>query len=366
MALFTPNNVAAQLSAFNGFVPRATGQVISYIRNPDEFPVNNYVQYLESDQTQGYYFVIDRDTPSRVVTDEEYAWEDGDERPVTPYNGLSFAIQNFVTQRRNVSTVLGDQAVAMADDAWAALEHHVGSIAQTIVTLRTKRVVNLLTTASNWNGINVADANQLNNGAGTWDKASDDPSSPYFNAIKKTLLAAKRQIVISTRGFVQRKDLMLMISPDLAQIMANTAEIHAYLKSSPFSMGVIEGKEPNIVDDWGLPPTLYGFKLIIEDTTIVNDRPTATGGVGSGASTNANFLMPTTSAVIMSRKGGIDGQYGSPSFSTVQVYWYEYLMSIFAWHEPRNARTLVDASEQYAEILAAPESGFLVTNCVPS
>lgn len=356
------NSTSAQLSAFNGFIPSATGQAISYIRNPDEFQVNNYVQYLEAPETQGYYAVIDRDTPARVVTDEEYDFEDGAERPVTPYNGLFFAWQNFRTKRRNVGTVLGDQAVEMAQDAWKALEHHIGAISQIAITLRTWRVIQLLEATGNWNG-NTADANVLNNGAGNWTTSSDDPNNTNYNAIKRSLIEAVRRILISSRGFVRARDLVLLVSPGLAQAMANTGEIHNYLRNSgPFSLGVLEGKEPNLNEDWGIPKILYGIPVIVEDAVRVTDRPTAAGGVGTGASSNASTIKADTSAVLMSRKGGIDGQYGSPSFSTLQVYWFQYLMSIFAWHEPRNARTLVDATEQYIEVLAAPESGFLITN----
>lgn len=353
------------LSAFNGFVPKPTGQAVSFIKNPSEFKLNQYVQYIESPTTVGLYAYIDKDTPARIVTDEEFAWEDGAERPITNYNGLSFAWQEFATKRRNYATMLGDQSIAMAKDSWNALEHHVGALCQQAMTNRTNRIWTMLETAGNWFS-NTADANTLNNGAGPWDKASDDPANQAYNAIKKSLLAAAKNIWIATRGNVRMKDLVLVLSPGAATAVASAPEIHSYLRNGPYSLPNIEGKgeegTPNYNDEWGLPPTLYGFKLVIEDAVIVTDRPSSGGGIQGTASTNAKFIKSDTTAVILSRKGGIEGTYGSPSFSTVQMYWHEYLMAVYAFHDPENARVKLHTTDQFIEQLVAPEAGYLVTN----
>src|SRR5690242_8966839 len=95
----------------NGIVPQATGYATSYMRKASEFKVNRYGQLIESDGTTGIYYVIDRDTPARVVNDAEFAlWVDGGERPVQNQNNLQFAIANFTTLRRNHATMLGNQA----------------------------------------------------------------------------------------------------------------------------------------------------------------------------------------------------------------------------------------------------------------
>lgn len=348
------------VSASNGFVPRATGQAISYIRNKSTFPLKDYVQFIESPATQGLYAVIDRDTPARVVTDSEYAWEDSSERPITNYGGLVFNWVPFTVFRRNYGTMLGHQAIDMCKDSWKLLDHTVGSQIQIAYTNRTNRVMNLLQTPGNW-GNNTADANTLNGGAGTWDKASDDPTSANYNAIKKSLLEAMRQIALATNSIVTMDDLVLLLSPGLAQAMGNSAEIHAYLKHGQYSFPVIEG-EKRFREKWGLPSVLYGFDIKIEDTVRVTDRPIAGHGTGTLASNNRVFVKNDNTAVIASRKGGIDGEFGSPSFSTVQMYWYEYEAAVFTFDDVENARTKVHVTDQFQEILAAPETGYLITS----
>lgn len=327
--------------------------------------MNDYVQLIESPATVGLYAYVDKDTPARVVTDEEFAWEDGAERPTTNYNGLSFAWQEFATKRRDFPHMMGDIAAAMAQDSWAAMEHTVGSLCQQAMTLRTWRIWTLLENTANWFS-NTADANTLNGGAGKWSTASDDPNSSQFNAIKKSLLAAAKAIWISTRGNVRMKDLVLVLSPGAATVVASTPEIHSYLRNGPYSLPNIEGMgkdgAPNYNDEWGLPPSLYGFKLVIEDAVRVSDRPSSGGGILGTASTNAGFIKSDTTACILSRKGGIEGTYGSPSFSTVQLYWYEWLMAVYAFHDAENSRTKLHVTENYSEQLAAPDAGYLVTN----
>src|SRR6185312_14573985 len=295
------------------------------------------------------------------VNDAESAWEDGGERPVTNANGLVFAEANFTTLRRNYATMLGNQAIAMGSKGWKVMEHHVGSLVQQEITARTNRVCSLIDTAANW-GNNTADANTLNNGAGTWDLASDDPASANYNAIKRSLMEAVRRITLATNATVGFNDLQLVISPGLAESMGNSAEIHNYLRNGPYSRPRLESKEDYVNDRWGLPATLYGLPLVVEDTVKVTDRPAAGGGTGASASSNRVFAKADKTAVILSRPGSLDGEYGAPSFSTVQVYWHEYLAAVYTFQDQKNARTELHVTSQYVEILAAPESGFCITN----
>lgn len=348
----------------NGIVPQATGYATSYIRKASDFKVNKYTQLIEAPGTTGLYYVIDRDTPARIVNDAEWAlWVDGGERPVTNENNLQYAMANFTTTRRNYATMLGNQAIDMNSRGWKIKEHHVGALAQQEVTNRTNRVVSMIEAASNWNA-NTADANALNGGAGTWANASDDQSSANYNAILKSLQEAMRRIVLATRGRVQRKDMLLLISPGLAMAMGNSAEIHSYLRHGPYSYPRLDDDDKEFTDYWGVPPMLYGLEVVIEDCVRVTDRPTPGGGVLGTASANAVFVKSDTSAAIVSRVGGLDGLYGTPSFSTVQLFWYEYMAAVYSFADARNQRLELHLTSQFEEILVAPESGFLITNTI--
>jgi hypothetical protein len=358
--------VPRYISPYNVGIPQATGQVIQYIRNPDTFPLNKYVQLIESPGVTGVYYVIDRDTPPRIVEDATFAWSDGADRPTGQWNQVSFIMQAFQCQRRAIPWRLGEQAIAMAKEYWDVQASHVAAAAQQAMTLRTFRLLTLAQNAANW-GANTADVGTLNGlgATGTWDKASDDPADTgSYNAIKKSLFAALSFITLQTNAAIAVDDLRLVVSPELAELMANSGEISNYLKFGPYSRAQLEGKEEKFIERWGLPPYLYGFEVVIENTVRVTDRPAAGRGTGTLATTNRVFAKNINTAIIASRPGGLDGAAGSKSFSTFQIYWYENLLNVEAFWDAQNKRVDGSCVEQFCEILAAPEAGFLLTSCV--
>lgn len=346
------------LSATNGFVPQATGQVISFIRDPKSFPLNKYVQYIQSPATVGLYAKIDRDQPARNVSDADYVWADGGDMPQGHANQLRFEWVEFACKRRAYSFTIGNIALEQAKGTWKPLEQHSGMTAQQAMTNRVNRVITLGETASNWNG-NTDTATSLNGGAGRWDTASDDPSSGAYNAIKKSLMKAAEKVNLATNALVQPKDLVLVISPGLAQAIGNSGEIHNYLKYGPFSKAELEGPN-NSNQNWGLPPSLYGFELIVDDTVRVSTRPGATETSSAQTGTRA-YAKGDTSAILCSRKGGINGLYGAPNFSTFQLYFHKYELAVYTFDDPQNMRTKGAVVEMFAEVLAAPETGFYIT-----
>lgn len=351
------------LSGSNGFIPEATGQVIAFVRKPDEFKVNKYVQLIDAPEPVGVYAQLDYDQPTRVVTDEEWAWEDGDDRPQGNANQAKFVWQEFRCFRRDFPYRLGEQAIRAAK-GWNPKAFYDATVVSQCMTNRTKRVIALLENTANWtaNGLtNTSDANVLNNGAGKFPQGSGDPSSPNYLAIKKALLAAARLINLTTNSVVKMKDLRLVISPGLAILMAETDEINSFLKSSPFALAQVRGDEPGQNQLWGLPDTYAGIELVVEDASYVNIR----------ANSSANYATPLTqkvyvkqdnSAVLVSRVGGLDGNYGAPSFSTIQLYYWKYLLAIEAFDDPKNKRLEGHVVEQIKEVLAAPPAGYLITN----
>ncbi len=345
------------LSGVNGFVPQATGQVISYVRDPKKFKVNQYVQVVKSPAPIGIYHELDRDQPARVVTDAEWAWEDGDEAPRGAHNQGTFRLIEFRTQRRAYPFTLGWQSID-ATKGWKPQQFNVGSVTQQAMTNRTKRVVDLIESTSNW-GANTATADVLNGGAGTWDTASSNIADPNYNAIMKSMLEAVRRINLATNALVGPEDLVMVISPGLAKTMAVTSEIHDYLARSPFAFAQVRGDKPGQNMLWGLPDMLYGVKLVVEDAVIVAQRPKADG---SNATTARTYVKSDDSAVFMSRQGGIEGNYGSPSYSTIQCYFYEYELAVESFDDPENKRLNCRVIEQFKEVLAAAPTGFLVTD----
>lgn len=346
------------LSAYNGFIPAATGQVISYIRSPKDFKLNLYAQYIESPNTVGVYARMDRDQAVRVVTDADFVFADGADRPAGDWNQPRFKWVEFSVTRRDYPVRIGDMALKQARKTLKIQEHATGQVASQAMTNKTSRVMDLLETTANW-GSNTDTANNLNGGAGKWNTASDQPADPNYNAIKKSLTQCFMRINRSTNAVVKPSDLVLVLNPELAISVANTAEIHNYLKFGPFSKSQLEDSNFNANMTWGLPPSLYGVELVIEDAPYVSSRPTAADADGTRA-----YAKATDSAILCSRKGGIDGNYGQPSFSTVQIYWYEWEMAVYSFSDPKHLRTDIHVTDAFSEQLAAPEAGFLIRSVV--
>ncbi len=349
------------LSASNGFLPQATGQVIAYVRNPSRFKMNQYCQLVRSPKPVGFYFELDHDHPVRVVTDQESAWPDGTPRPMHNNELGEFRAIDFICDRRDYGFRIGQQAMEAAD--WQVRPFHMAAALSQAMTNKTQRIITLLETSGNWPTTNTADANTLNGAAGKWNTASDDPQSPYYLAIELSLLQAIQTIHLQTNGMVQIEDLQMVVSPGLARKMAASPEIHDYMRGSRFSLGMLtkDGTVVNVNDNWGLPPTYAGVKIVVEDAVRTTSRQNATSA-SSGFEGTRIFIKQDTSAVITSRVGGLDGEYGAPSFSTTQVYYYLYELAVESFADAKNKLEEGHVVDQFKEVLAAGHSGYLITN----
>lgn len=340
------------------FVPEATGQVVAFVRKESEFPLNRYCTYIPSPATVGLYAKLGRDHFARIVSDAENAWHDGAERPVQNYNQVAFEMVEFATQRRSYSWTLGHDTVNQAKLFKIKLAHMDGAISQAM-TNRTNRVVSMLETTSNW-GTHYETANTLNGGAGTWDAASDDPDNANYLAIAKSLYEAARRINLATNGKVKIGDLRLIVSPGLAIAMSQSGEISNYVRETPQAHKVIrEGLDPDVNNLWGMPASYRGFEIVVEDTPIVSERHNSSG---TEATTNRTYVKADNSAVLVTRQGGLDGEYGTRSYSTVQLYHYQELLRVEARDDAWNRRVEGAVSENIKELIAASPTGFLITN----
>ncbi len=354
------------LSPYSGYLPQATNQVIEYIRKPSEFALNRYAQYIEAPAPVFTWPYVDPDQPVRIVNEAEFAWEDGAPRPSGNANLLSYKWIPGRAFRRSYPWSLGDQAIEFTKKFtnMDPKAQQAGQVASQAMTNRTNRVVNLMETGSNWSG-NTATANALNGGAGKWSGASDDPANAAYLAIKKALLGAAKIVTLGTNARVRIRNMQIVLSPGAAVLMSETGEIYNYIKYG-VSGGLApqEGTDRDMSELWGLPPKLYGFEVEVEDSPIVTVYANASGTVanivtGTGG---RNWIKSDTTCFVVTRVGGIDGAYGAPSFSTVQVYFVGPQMALFEFHDTRDQRVQGFVDEQFLEVLAAPAAGYLITS----
>jgi hypothetical protein len=370
----------------NGYMPQSTGQLIAFIRQPNKFKINNYVQYVGHDEPTGVYGVLGRDESVRVVTDSEFRWEDGADMPTGELYKSRFEVQEFRAIRRAYPWSVGN----VTEKTSKFFKPSVVQMAEGVsmaMTNRTKQVITMLETASNW-GQNTGSANVLNGGKGFWDKASDLPDSPQYNAIAETFLAVAQKINLYTNSVVEITDIRCVISPGAARRMSQAPEIKHYLANSVYAKKAQENPGENINMLWGLPKTYMGIEIVVEDATIVTERPNPAASSTSAQAANPgnrNYVKSDTSAVFCSRPGGLDGQYGSNSFSTVQVYYYGGeasketrkvpdsdgnvsggLLAVKAAYDSWNEKVKGAVVEYWVPKLAAAPAGYLVTGLFSS
>lgn len=353
--------------ANNGFLPVATAQVVSYIRDPKKFKVNRYVQVLQAPAPHASYWKLDRHQPARVTSDAEFAWADGAKSPSGHHNLANFALEPFQTERRAYPFTLGNQAVKNAQKIGNLdlVSAHSKIVAQQAITNRTNRIITLLTTSSNW-GSNYATASTLNSGAGYWDYSSSVETDSNAYAINKALMEAVRRINLGTNAKVQFSDLRLLLSPGAAIRMSNSGEIRNYVKYSRNAQSTLKDTMGNPNEQWGLPSHISGVEIVVEDCVIVTDKPYA----GDSTEPTHSYVMPDDYAVLISRPGEIDADFGAPSYSTVQCYFFsengeEGGELEVETHEPNEGwDRMIEGRcvEQFAEVLAAPPTGFLITD----
>lgn len=366
----------------NAYIPELNGLVAALIRNPNKFKINEYVQFRPTDKEIGVYAKIDNSESARVVTLDEYQWADGADRPMHTDGNVGFKFPTYKTIRFDTGFVLTNKTIMQASFDVQAV--HIASHLQKMMTLQTHDIINSLENTANWSDsdLNVnhaATATAL--GGGPWASAT----STNLN-IRKSLNKAEENIIRDTHGLIDQSQLYLVLSPGLANTIANTSEIQDYVKANPFALAQIRGDQytdskGNVRKGrnrmFGLPDQLYGYELVVEDAVRVSSR--------KGSAITRGFLKSNDSAIILSKQDILPGDLaGSESstmnFSTFQVYYWGGegeatqtvqgmntldtemggLLTVEFFNDIRNRRLEGHVTGNWAKVFVAPESGYLI------
>ena len=327
----------------NTYVPSLTGNlIVDYSRNADRFPLLKYTIITKVEKEVGYYIKMANQSQVRVVHNpNDFVWQDGNDAPRGTVNNLQFEFPQYQTLRLAYPFRAGYLQVQQA--GWDVIDQYAAYAAQQAMTARTDRVATLLTTAANW-GANTATATAL--GGGLWSAATS--TNPY---IKLSIFTAVNQIVLATNGAIQPDQLRIVLNPNAARTVATSQEFIDFLKQSPTAGPIFEG-----AGFWnaryGLPPTLYGIEVVVDDTNKVTSVPNAT---------LANqFIYPDQDVVILAKTNSIQGTVGG-AFSTLALFAYEEFTTEVL-NDPLNRVYNGRVTENISTTLVAPESGFLITS----
>lgn len=330
-------------SGYNTYVPntQATNNlIIDFARNIKDFKLNQYTQTIKVTDNVGMYTRMTNEVCSRFLNANDSVWADANERPLGAQNLESFADETYRTIRRTFPVTLGYLSTQQA--SWNMTAQYQRILGTQAMTARSAVVVNELTNTANYDQSHVMDV-KTNYGGG-WDV-----SLTTTGHIKNTIFTAVNKILRDTLGCVQQSDLMLVISAEAAAALMQSQEIVDYIKGTPDSWAMTQGtlaKGP-----YGLPETLYGIKVVVEDSVKVTSP--------KGASRVTDWLWPKDTAVICARPGGLTAMQG-PNFSTCVLFAKEEMTSE-SFDDARNRRTILSVTEDYCAKVIAPVSGVVLT-----
>lgn len=322
------------------------GLVIDYSRNPNTFALPEWTQYVPVDKNEGRYVKMTVEMASRILNTDgaDFYWPDDGEAPTGYGNLETFSWEAYVTRRYAFPFRMGELAAEQA--SWDVLAHHGRYAAQRCMTWRTQSAVTLATTSGNYPTGHTSAVSSIAGVTGKWDV-----STTALKDIKKSLDHGAETIFKATHGSVRPEDLMVVVSPGCAKKIATSQEIVDHIKQSPAAEKELVSTLSR-ANRFGLPMTLYGYPVVIEDAVKTTSR--------KGATDAKSYVLADTTPFMCSRPGGLEGIEGAPSFSSFTCFLKEE-MSVESKHDRDNRRHLGRCVDDFAVVGTSLISAFLFT-----
>lgn len=330
----------------NTYVPStnalATGALqVEFTRAVNTFPITKYAQIVPVNQMTGYYLRLNSDDNVRVTDINEFAWPLGNDRPVGKMNEHDFVA--FTAQRFAYPFYIPNETVKQA--AWDVVAQHARAKAQLAMTARSMRTATALTTSGTFNAVGNYYVDGTAISGGPWTTSTT-------NIIQKCIQTALQRISLATGGAVRAEyDVMMVISPTIANLLSQTQEVRDYVKNYPAALPFLQGSDT--FAKYGLPPNLFGVQVVVDDSVKVTSK--------KGAASPTRSFVYGNSAVFVSRPGGLVGVEGSTSFATCQIFAFED-MTVENWDDPKDRRIEGRVIDNSTSEVVAPVSGVLVGN----
>ena len=320
----------------------ATGALqVEFTRTVNSFAITRYAQIVPTTKMTGYYLRQDVPDNVRITDTKEFAWPLGNDRPTGKQNSFEFV--SYSTERFAYPFYIPQESANQA--AWDVVAQHARSKAQLAMTARTMRAASVLSTSGNWGSNYVATAATSPISAGSWTNSS--VTNAY---IQKTIQAVMRQVSLSSGGAVAPNQLIMVISPTIAQIVSQAPETKEYVKNYPAALSFYQGSDT--FSRWGIPPTLFGLgDVVVDDSVKVTSK--------KGAATLSSSYVYGNGAYFLSRPGGLVGVEGSSSFSTLQIFAYED-MTVEQFNDPMNRRLEGRVIDNSVSAVVAPVGGYAI------
>lgn len=344
--------------ANTGYLPgfdESANLIVGYSRNEKDFAINQYSTICTVDKWIGAWLKFDPKDAARITQADgkNFLFPDGTPRPVGTNNHTNSRL-SWMTYELNRYSIPGSVGyVAVSQAAYDVKKKILDDLATKAMTQKTQIGLTTLTTTSEFASSHVATATSW--GGGFWSAGT--VANPIIGL---SLQKIRNQILKDTNGKVKPEDLVLIVNPDLAYTMSLSQEIRAYLSNQAGSLDVLTGKSPSMNTTWGLPSPLYGFKVVVEGSTIVSAQQDV-----DPSNDTAAFILGSNTAIVVARPGGVSGEAGGSSYSTlVCLQDKECEMQVEIFDKPEHKLYDFYVADAYKYIVPAPETGALITNCL--
>lgn len=343
--------------ANNVFIPTFDGDLqVGFSRNPRAFKLPRYAKMTQTPKIEGYYLKLSPNNATRQIstTVSRTHWPTDQPRPA-PQDPVAFRFIPFVTKRHSYGWRVGELTAEQAAFNIAQAEREAK--ATLLMTERTARSITVLTTASNWQTTADADLaahhTATTSAAGFGDLSAGSSTDPR---IKNAINYAFDKINLDTVGVIDSEaaKFFMIMNPTTARALGASQEYVDYLKGSPDAAKEVEGRR-GANANYGLPSSMYGVDIIVENAVYTSSEV--------NASTARSYLWPDATIAIITRVGELDGVYGGKDFSTYSIYYHE---DITTEEFPDKKNRLLEGflTENVAELLTCPGSGYLYTACL--
>lgn len=347
----------------------ATGNLqIEYSRNPEAFALPIYAAYRGVTKMSGYYWRFDPSESIRIQDLNDYAWPTSQKSPDGRDGTVQFALAPYTTKRYAFPFALDQEGINQADFDIVAAHSRVH--AQKAMTHRTIRAISALTNTANWGSNFAPSATTL--GGGPWHLASAANQN-----INKTINAVRLYIHRATAGAIDKRKLMCVISPTMASVMRQSAEIIDFIKQQGSAADIIRNSD--FFQMWGIPEYLYRMRFVVEDATVItqtspavvaSQKPVPGIATPSGLDVLGDSTMTGTQPVIfVYKQDGAEEMSNADNlnenettvFNTLYSFNYED-MKVEQYADTWNRLLEARVTDNSVQTIAAPESGFLIQN----
>ena len=320
----------------------ATGALqVEFTRTVNSFAITRYAQIVPTTKMTGYYLRQDVPDNVRITDTKEFAWPLGNDRPTGKQNSFEFV--SYSTERFAYPFYIPQESANQA--AWDVVAQHARSKAQLAMTARTMRAASVLSTSGNWAGNYAANPAASPISQGSWTNSS--VANAY---IQKTIQKVMQLVSLSSGGAVAPNQLIMVISPAIANIVSQAPETKEYVKNYPAALSFYQGSDT--FSRWGIPPTLFGLgDVVVDDSVKVTSK--------KGAASLTSSYVYGNGAYFVSRPGGLVGVEGSSSFSTLQIFAYED-MTVEQFNDPMNRRLEGRVIDNSVSAVVAPVGGYAI------